>query len=814
MVQPFNKNYPPMNWPIEQIYQQLDEALVQQGQCIIVAPPGAGKSTLLPLHLLQQIKEGLIILVEPRRVAARAVARRMASLLGEEVGHTIGYAMRLEHKQSHQTRILVVTEGVFSHRLLDDPELNGVAAVLFDEFHERSLDADFGLALALDVRTALRPDLQLIVMSATLDAARVAKLMGDAPLIEAQGRQFDVDIHYQPLVADEPLEQAMTRTILQTLAQMRGNILAFLPGQKEIEHTLFLLEKRLGSDIVIAPLYGSLSAQAQDIAIRAPQAGQRKIVLATSIAQTSLTIEGVRIVIDSGLARQPVYEPNRGLTRLETVLASQADIAQRAGRAGRLEPGIAIRLWHEGQTLARPNFAPPEILSADLSALLLNCAAFGVRDPSQLRFLDPPPRAAYLAAQQWLMRFGALDTEGRLTATGNTMRYLALPVRYAYMIAKAPSPKSAQLALLLSERGLGGTDIDIENRYRTFCRDKGGRSQKIRQLAAKMVAKITQEAKQEEQSLGSLLLHAWPDRVARTKTTYGQFLLANGRAAHIDPSHHLAKQDWLVVADLAGKASHAKILAAIEIDEETIHRQLASHVERTTLTNFDPKTGTIRHVEQAKLGAIALKSHPLPAITGEEANQAWLKALCQYGTDILPWDKNSLSLRQRLQWLHQTLGDPWPEITEESLIGQLPDFLPGRADLKGAGNFLETALIALVPYQLQRQIDILAPKYFIAPTGTNIALDYQKETPILRIKVQELFGINHHPTIADGQVKLVIELLSPAARPIQITCDLPAFWHGSWSAVRSEMRGRYPKHAWPEDPATAVPTRRAKPRST
>jgi len=801
-----------MNWPIEQIYQQLDEVLLNQGQCVIVAPPGAGKSTLLPLHLLGVIDQGMIILVEPRRVAARAVARRLASLLGEEVGQTVGYAMRLERKQNRQTRLLVVTEGIFTHMLLENPELNNISAVLFDEFHERSLDADFGLALALDVRGGLRPDLKLIVMSATLDGARVANLMGDALVLETQGRQFEVEIRYRPLAPEEQLEPALSKIIMQILAQEHGNILVFLPGQKEIEHTKALLEGQVGSHILIAPLYGALSAQAQDRAIQSPPAHQRKVVLATSIAQTSLTIEGVRIVIDSGLSRIPIYEADRGITRLKTVQASQADIEQRRGRAGRLEPGIALRLWGQGQTRSRPPFVQPEILSADLSALLLDCVFFGVHDPSTLAFLDPPPQAACDLARVLLWQLGALDNDGRLTPIGGLMRRLALPVRYAHMVASNPSRQAAELALLLSERGLGGTDIDIENRLKNFSHDKTIKAQKIRKLADKIIAKIPDAAKKEDLPLSAMLMQAWPDRVARARGQYGQFLLANGRGAQIDIIHPLAKAEWLVVADLTGQAQSAKILAALATDEATIRDHLSDKIKNTTRAEFDSKTGTIRAMTQEKLASLSLSNSPLAAPAGDIANQAWIKALRQHGTGILPWDKSTLGLRQRLNWLHHQLGGSWPEITEESFNMAIQNFLPGKACLKNERELLPNTLLSLVPYDYQRQIDQWAPPFFIVPTGSKIALDYESSVPVLRVRVQELFGLNTHPAIARGQVNLVVELLSPANRPIQITRDLPQFWRGSWAEVRAQMRGRYPKHVWPEDPANALPTRRAKSR--
>jgi len=572
--------------------------------------------------------------------------------------------------------------------------------------------------------------------------------------------------------------------------------------------------EKIGDDTLIAPLYGALPPATQDRALSAGEAGMRKIVLATAIAQTSLTIEGVQMVIDSGLARLPVYDQSRGLNRLETVRAARADIEQRTGRAGRLGRGIAIRLWHEGQDRARPQFAPPEILSADLSALLLDCAAFGVRDPRALQFLDPPPHAACEQARHLLQQLGALDTDGRLSETGALMRRLGLPVRVAHMVAKNPCRQAAELALILSERGLGGTGIDIDERLRNFAHDRSARAQKIRQLAGRIIEQFPNQQSQNTLSNATLLLDAWPDRVAQSRNKQGQFLLEHGHAVECDATHPLAKEDWIVVADMVGKGANSRILAAAALNEATIRQQLGNQIEHITTAEFDPQSGTIRGKSQEKLGALILKTSPLTAPQGELARLAWVDALRHYGTGILPWDKNSLSLHQRLDWLSLNLGAPWPLMQEEMLIDHIVDFLPLQADLKNNSSFIEAALNALIPYEYAGQLDRLAPKYFTAPTGSKIALDYTTQTPILRIRVQELFGLNTHPTIADGKIKLVIELLSPALRPIQITRDLPAFWHGSWQQVRTEMRGRYPKHFWPEDPANAAPTHRAKPRGT
>jgi len=844
------------------------------GCAVVVAPPGAGKSTLLPLHLLSQIKTGLIILVEPRRLVARACARRMAALLGEKVGETVGYRMRMDEASSSRTRILVVTEGVFNHMLLDDPELNHIQAVLFDEFHERHLDADFGLALALDVKAALRPDLAVIVMSATIDGARIAKLMGDAPVITSQGRSFDVEIRYCPKAANKRLEEVMADHIQATLLQEQGNILAFLPGQGEIERTIHLLKGRIGADILLAPLYGTLDRQAQDTAIALPPEGKRKVVLATSIAETSLTIEGVRIVIDSGFARIPVYEPAHAMTRLETVRASQASVAQRAGRAGRLEAGIAIRLWHEGQTSALIPFDRPEILSADLASLRLDCAAFGVNDPAQLAFLDPPPLPAWVEAQRLLIQLGALDEAGRLSVMGQRMRRLALPVRYAYMVAHSPSKtrqKAAEIAVLLSERGLGYGLVAIEERYRHFKADLHPRAKQAKQLArrlAKLAGEescepITLQHKMEEQEEGEeddmslepfpknvkrfsdqncdenkkpewlalpakvkntlavLLMHAWPDRIAKARGRQGIFLMSNGRAARIDEDNPLSLSPYLVIADLAGKAENLRILAAIETDEATIRTHLATKIVSQHIIDFDDKSNSIRARLREQLGQLLLGESPLPALTGEAANQAWTDLVRRHGTAILPWSKAAQTLRQRLDWLHKTCPASWPDVSESALTKQperwLQDFLPGLSQLNATtlqreGDFVHAALSGLLPYELQYRLEHLAPTYFTTPTGSRIPINYQADAPCISVRVQELFGLDQHPSIADGQLKLVVELLSPAHRPIQITQDLPGFWRGSWGQIRSQMRGRYPKHAWPENPLAEPPTHRAKAR--
>ena len=812
--------------PVGAVLPALGEALAGKGSAVLVAPPGAGKTTLVPLFLLDApwLGQGRIVLLEPRRLAARAAARRMAALLGEEPGGTVGYAMRMENRTSARTRILVVTEGVLARMILDDPELPGVSAVIFDEFHERSLDGDFGLALALDVQGALRPDLRLLVMSATLDGARVSKLLSGAPVIESEGRSFPVEIRNQERAPGEPVEDAMAKAIRDALADEQGSVLAFLPGQREIERTAGRLEGRVGADTDIVPLYGMLDGKAQDAAIRPSPAGRRKVVLATSIAETSITIDGVRVVVDSGLSRLPKYEPASGLTRLETVRVSKASADQRAGRAGRTQEGVAIRLWRAEQTAALPAFTPPEILEADLSGLVLDCAAFGVADPASLAFLDPPPAPALAEAKALLSSLHAIDEAGRLTESGAAMRKLALPVRLAHMVAEAAkigqARQAAELAVLLTERGLGGDSVDLERRLMRFASERSPRANAARQLAERLARALPMQSLREGSTgAGTLLLHAWPDRVAKARGERGRFVLANGSGAMLDAADPLAGAAYLVVADMQGKAQNARITAASAVEETDIRTVLADRLETRRDTAFDRDRRAVRVRETVRLGAVTLSERMLPAPSGEEANAALLEALRTHGLSLLPWSKEAEALRHRLAWLHSGLGAPWPDVSDTALVDRLEDwllpFLTGEASLAAiAPGTLAEALTSLVPHDLQRRIATLAPTHFEAPSGSRVPIRYEGEAPVLAIRVQQLFGLDRHPSIAGGTVPLTLELLSPAHRPIQTTRDLPGFWRGSWADVRADMRGRYPKHVWPENPLLATATSRAKPRGT
>ena len=811
--------------PVSEVLPSLGAALHAGTRAVLSAPPGAGKTTLVPLFLLDAAwrGDGKIILLEPRRLAARAAAGRMAELLGEKVGETVGYRMRLDNRVSAKTRIEVVTEGVFARMILDDPELSGVAAVLFDEFHERSLDADFGLALALDVQAALRDDLRLLVMSATLDVERVSALLDNPPAILSEGRSFPVDVRYQDRPAGERIEDGMARAIMEAHRGESGSILAFLPGQAEITRTAERLEGRFGAETTVVPLYGNLSQKEQDAAIRPAPAGTRKIVLATSIAETSITIDGVRIVIDSGLQRLPVFEAATGITRLETVRVSRASADQRAGRAGRTEPGIAIRLWRAGQMAALPAFTPPQILSSDLSSFVLDLAHWGVSDPADLRLVDQPPAAAVEEARNLLRLLGALDEAGALTAAGKRIRELALPPRLAAMILHAANEgqqaAAARLAVLLTEQGLGGSAVDIEERLRRFANERGERAEAAKRLAQRMADGFGKVASPAVSTPGALLLHAFPDRVALQRGGRGRFVMANGRGGELPETERLAGAEMIVVADLTGQAGRQRILAAAEIDRATVEAELADKIVREDQCVFDRTSRQIRARRVVRLGAMILEETPLPRPGGPKAAQALADGVRQLGLQVLPFSREAAQLRDRIGFLHRSIGEPWPDTSDEALLARLDDwFAPFQETARGIDDIspgrLQEGLLALVPYDVQRDLARLAPTHFEAPTGQRHPIRYDGEEPVLAIRVQELFGLKQHPAVAGGRLPLLLELQSPAHRPIQTTRDLPGFWAGSWRDVRADMRGRYPKHPWPEDPAEAMPTTRAKPRGT
>jgi len=818
---------PPL--PIDAALPGLTAALRAQNAAVLVAPPGAGKTTRVPLVLMGEswAKDARRILVlEPRRLAARAAAERMAQTVGERVGDTVGLRVRFGSKVSRRTRIEIITEGVFTRLILDDPMLEGVAAVVFDEFHERSLDADLGLALARDVQQGLRADLRILVMSATIDGARVAKLLGDAPVIESEGRAFAVDTRYAGRDA-RPIEPQVADTIARAMRAEPGSLLAFLPGAGEIGRTQNLLEGRTEPATDVVALYGALTGDAQDRAIAPAPAGRRKIVLATSIAETSITIEGVRMVVDCGLARVPRYEPDVGVTRLETVRVSRAAADQRRGRAGRTEPGVCYRLWDEPQTAALEPFARPEILAADLSSFALDLAAWGAA-PEQLAFLDPPPRGAMSEAKALLEELGAIDGDGRITVEGRQLRRLPLPPRLARMVVDAArhgaAEVAAEIAALITERGLGGDDADLRERLAAWHRDRTPRARDARAMAQRWSDAASEKestASGDEPSVGALVALAYPERVAKNRGGgSGAFLLVNGRGATVDAASPLAREAFLAVAELTGTAAQGRILSAAPLTIAEIEQRFADRIASRDDIVFDAASASLRGRRSRRLGAIALAEQPMPVEPNEATAQKLADGIAGLGMARLPWSKALQQWRDRVMFLRASEGDEWPDLSDAALAATAAEWLtPLVADktaLSGiAADDLSNGLRALVPWPLQRRLDAEAPTHFEAPTGSQVPIDYEAEGgPKIAIRVQELFGLDKHPTVAGSRVPLVVELLSPAHRPVQTTRDLPGFWRGSYAAVRTEMRGRYPKHPWPEDPIAAQPTRRAKPRGT
>ena len=812
--------------PIHAVLPNLLAALRETANAVLVAPPGAGKTTAVaPALLGEPWCGGEILLLSPRRLAARAAAERMAELAGESVGGTIGYATRLDSKRSSRTRITVLTEGIFLKRIQADPELAGISAVLFDEVHERSLDSDFGLALALDAQAALRSDLRLLAMSATLDGARFSALMGDAPVIESEGRAHPIDLIHLGRSAERRIEDEMAAAIRRALGESAGSLLAFLPGVAEIERTAERLDA-LPADVDLHRLHGSLDPAAQRAAIAAAPPGARKLVLATAIAETSLTLDGVRIVVDSGLARRPRYDRAAGLTRLTTERASQAAVIQRAGRAGRQGPGRVYRLWAEAATQSLPRFDPPEILEADLSSLLLDCALWGVADPRALSWLDPPGEAAIGEARERLLGLGALDGAGRATAHGRAIANLPLPPRLAHMLIEARargwSATAAAIAVLLSERGLGGADTDLELRLRRWRGEKGRRAEAARGLARRWLAlRSPAEAGVQkgvpaaarsapEHEVGCCVALAFPDRVAKRRDASGaDWVSAGGRGFRLDPASPLAREQWLAVAEVGGVAAGARIRSAAPIGQAAIESLFADRIATATEIAFDPATGTVRASHGRRLGAILLSGGQDSRADPAAIEAALLGGVRAHGLHLLPWSEAAASLRRRAAYA-RAFDPAIPDLSDSALVAALDDWLPPLvAGRRRLADIDPGMLEGLLGWAARQAVERLAPSHFETPAGSRHAIDYAAEAgPTVTVRVQALFGLAEHPRA--GGAPLVLSLTSPAGRPIQTTRDLPGFWRGSWAAVAKEMRGRYPKHPWPDDPAAAVPTLRTK----
>ncbi|MCM0613949.1 ATP-dependent helicase HrpB [Marinobacter sediminum] len=814
--------------PIDHILPELKQTLEQTTTVLLQAPPGAGKTTRVPLALLDAAwrENRKILMLEPRRLAARSAARFMAKQLGERTGQTVGYRTRLDTKVSGATRIEVVTEGILTRLIQADPMLEDYAAVLFDEFHERSLQADLGLALVRESQQALREDLRLLVMSATLDSAPIARVLGDVPVISSEGRAFPVDVFYRPAPAQARNTRIVDRVVTvihEALKQQSGSLLVFLPGAGEIRRVEQQLQGQVASNVLVTPLYGNLKSDEQDRAISPAPEGQRKVVLATAIAETSLTIEGVRVVIDSGQQRRAVFDANSGMTRLVTGRVSKASAEQRKGRAGRIEPGVCYRLWSESEQFGLAEFTPPEIQEADLAPLVLELAQWGARQPRQVVWIDVPPDAHWRQAVALLQWLDMLDHEGAITDHGKAARELGIHPRLAHMVLRGRelglSVLAAELAALLGERDLlgPGAGADMHERVRVLRGERGHRGMdparinSVRQAAKRLVAgNETSAPVPAETEVGRLLAHAYPDRIGRRRSGQApRYQLSNGKGATLREDDALARYDWLVAADLDGKSREATIYLAAPVEVPDLEQDLATHIYEGDEAVWDDKRGTViaRHVR--KLGELILEEKALPQADPELIQQGLLSAVRKKGLASLSWSGSATQWCARVKLLASAFPGEWPDTSDEALLEGLENwlapFMPGMrrwSDLEKLN--LLPALNSLLDYQQQQQLVVLAPVELTIPTGQKVTLDYAADNgPVLAAKLQALFGWTETPRVADGKVPVVIHLLSPAQRPLAVTADLASFWRNAYPEVRKDMRGQYPKHPWPEDPFTA-----------
>ncbi|HEB4873592.1 TPA: ATP-dependent helicase HrpB [Kluyvera ascorbata F0526] len=802
--------------PVASILPELLHALQQSPQVLLNAPTGAGKSTWLPLQILRDGGiNGRILLLEPRRLAARNVAQRLAELLGEKPGETVGYRMRAETCVGPATQLEVVTEGILTRMIQHDPELSGVGLVILDEFHERSLQADLALALLLDVQQGLRDDLKLLIMSATLDNDKLQRLLPDAPVVISEGRAFAVDRRYQSLPAHQRFDEAVAIATAELLRNESGSLLLFLPGVGEIQRVQNHLAERVADDVLLCPLYGALPLSEQRRAILPAPQGKRKVVLATNIAETSLTIEGIRLVVDSAQERVARFDVRSGLTRLITQRVSQASMTQRAGRAGRLEPGVCVHLLAKDQAERATAQSEAEILQSDLSSLLLELLQWGCNDPSQLSWLDTPPAVNLAAARRLLTQLGALADE-RLTAKGQKMAAQGNDPRLAAMLVAADSDDevatAARLAAILEEppRG-GGGDL-----MQAFTRSQGAWQQRSQQLCKRLKRRAGQP---DSDAIPALLAQGFPDRIARRRGQEGRYQLANGMGAMLDADDALNRHEWLIAPLLLqGNASpDARILQACALDIDALVARCPQLIQQSDTIEWDDTQGTLKALRRSQIGQLTLSVRPLAKPSEEELHRAMLTGIREKGLSVLNWTNEAEQLRLRLQcaarWLPE---DAWPAVDDASLLAALESWLlphmSGVHSLRGLKSLdIHQALLEWLPWSLRQRLVSLLPTHYTVPTGSRIAIRYDDENPpALAVRMQEMFGEASTPTIAEGRVALVLELLSPAQRPLQITRDLSAFWQGAYREVQKEMKGRYPKHVWPDDPANTAPTRRTK----
>ncbi len=805
-----------MEYPVDAVIPQLSAALAAGPCALLVAEPGAGKTTRVPLKLIDAawLKGQKIVMLEPRRLAARNAAHRMADTLGDEIGGTVGYAVRLDRKVSARTRIEVVTEGILTRRLQTDPELRGTGLVIFDEFHERSLDGDLGLAMVLDIQRGLRDDLKILVMSATLDAGRVSAHLGQAPVIDAPGRVFPVETRYLDKAQRQTIAADASRAVHRALDETEKSILVFLPGEAEIRRTEDMLNAAgLPKGTVVRPLYGAMGFAEQDAAIKPSPAGERKIVLATTIAETSLTIDGIGAVIDTGFKRVPRFDPASGMTALETVRVSLASADQRRGRAGRLGPGIAYRLWPEAETRALKPHDEPEIFVADLAPLVLELAAWGVNEAASLPWLDPPPPAPFAQAQDLLRRLEAIDTSGRITALGKQMVRLPLHPRLAHMVAKGRSLLAADLAAMLSERdGLprdAGADITAR-----LSRIGGASRDRIRQTAKQISQIAGIKDGTSDVSAGVLVAFAFPDRIAQARGGDRRYRLSGGGGAILPEHDALMTQDFLAVATTDGASGDQKIFLAAPLSLMEIEEHFAGQIELLDGVFWDGRAKAVSATTSRRLGALVLEERVSTSADPSLIADAMTKGVREMGLACLPWSDGAKTLKARVQFIRRLFADDgWPDLSDGALLAMLENWLtPYLAGISRKAHLdrldMHQIIQAMIPHDLARKMDKLAPVRIEVPSGADVRIDYETEgDPVLRVRLQEMFGLARTPAIAEGRSPLRIELLSPAGRPLAVTQSLETFWTNGYPSVRSDMRGRYPKHAWPEDPLNAAPVK-------
>lgn len=833
------RNAPPL--PIDAVRPDVEAALAATGVAVVIAAPGAGKTTRLPLALLDAAwrGDGRILVLEPRRLAARAAAEQMARLLAEPVGRTVGYRVRLESRVSADTRVEVLTEGIFTRMVQDDPSLEGIAAVLFDEFHERHVGSDLGLALALESRAVLRPDLRLLVMSATLDAAPVARVLGDgmpAPVIVSEGREFPVSTAYRPPRDGVPMATAVANAVRSARREHDGDVLVFLPGIGELQRVRQALEDA-PLDARVELLHGSLALDDQDRVLR-PRDAAPRVILSTAIAESSVTLDGVRVVIDAGLARVPRFDARSGMTRLETVRVSRASADQRRGRAGRTAPGHCIRLWDEGQHASLPERPVPEILETDLAPLALELACAGLADATALRWLDAPSAGALAQARTLLRDLGALDHDGRVTAHGRAMAALGIAPRLAHLVLRGATMGMAtmacEVAALLAERDIlrreaAEHDADLASRLDALRRgDRAGvdmgRLHRVRDEARALRRSLPRDAHDRDEdlhALGILVALAYPDRVAQRRTGEApRYLLRNGRGARFTDAQALARSAYLAIADLDGDPSESRIWLAAALDEADLRRALADGIVTERHVQWDDATERVRAADVERVGAIVLKERPLRDVQPDDYRAALLDAVRQRGIAALPWRDADAQLRQRIAFAQRHIGAPYPDVSDAALLAALDEWLgPALGDARRwsdlAGIALGDALLAPLPWAARERLERIAPTHIAVPSGSRIRVDYGDAAhPVLAVKLQECFGLTETPRLAEGRVPVTMHLLSPAGRPVQVTQDLASFWRNGYFEVRKDLKGRYPRHPWPDDPLVAEATRRAKPRGT